>query len=1000
MSAYDGSIRINTKLNTAGFDIGAKRLYENARQSFAKIGRLVAGALSITALVKFGKEAIQLSSDLAEVQNVVDTAFGDMTYKMEQFADTAVDTYGMSKLTAKEMGSLFASMGRGMGQSLDAATDGAVELTGRLGDVASFYNLTLERAKTLGKAIYTGETEPLKDIGVVMTETNLSTYALSKGYSKLYKEMSATEKLEVRQKFFLEQTTLAAGDFVKTQDSWSNQTKLLSERWKEFMTSVGNTLTTVLTPALALLNSIVAALTNVAQAIEQVTNKLFGKTTKAANSSAAASKDAADAMIDYGESIAEADEKASGSQASFDDLNVLQKKETSSSSTSAGKSNGITDISSTVKDAEEAEEELTGLAKRIKEAIDTDDWGDIGSSISEKITDSLRDIDWQEIYENAEDFGSGFASFLNGLITPELFNEVGSTIASSLNTAIKTALGFGTEFDFENLGLSIAAGVNGFFEDFDFADLADTVDVWVQGLWLTIKTAIFGDENGEGGIDWSHLLDGLKEFIENLDEDTIKILIGLKVLKAFGRRVASAISSAIGVVNVKLSKVIIKLGAVVIAAEAGFSVGKLIGEYLFPDDAEYYENFNMTDFFDAVKESIENGTLWEDIKGTFESMWDELLSDDKFGLVDLADAVIKAFKDLPETIKTNVKDIKKHLNAFVTNIQEIPGQLKEAFDNAKEKVAEFKDNIVGKFDTIREKVNSKVENMRNKIKTHLSKFWSDSKENIAEFKDNLADKFSSIKEKTSTKIEGMRENIKTHLSNFWSDSKENVVAFKDNLVEKFDSIKEKAGSKFESARENIKTHLSNLWEDSKEKITDFKDKLAEKFEAIRDNVVSPVRKMRDSVKSAFRSMWTGVKDIINTMLEGIEKFANGMINGVNAVIDGLNKLSFDVKNPFTGEEYKMGVSIKHIKEVEIPRLATGGITTGSTLARIGEAGREAVLPLENNLQYLDKFADRIARKIPKANNGPVYLQIDGATFARLLNPYSKAEQARIGLSFT
>ena len=125
-----------------------------------------------------------------------------------------------------------------------------------------------------------------------------------------------------------------------------------------------------------------------------------------------------------------------------------------------------------------------------------------------------------------------------------------------------------------------------------------------------------------------------------------------------------------------------------------------------------------------------------------------------------------------------------------------------------------------------------------------------------------------------------------------------------------------------------------------------------------------------------------------------------MVKGINAVINGLNKLSFDVKNPFTGEEYKMGVNLPTVSEISIPRLETGGITTGSTLARIGEAGREAVLPLENNLQYLDKFADRIARKIPKANNGPVYLQIDGATFARLLNPYSKAEQARIGLSFT
>ena len=86
--------------------------------------------------------------------------------------------------------------------------------------------------------------------------------------------------------------------------------------------------------------------------------------------------------------------------------------------------------------------------------------------------------------------------------------------------------------------------------------------------------------------------------------------------------------------------------------------------------------------------------------------------------------------------------------------------------------------------------------------------------------------------------------------------------------------------------------------------------------------------------------------------------------------------------------------------VSVPELANGGITTGSTLARIGEAGREVVLPLENNLSYLDEFARRIADKIPAAQNGPVYLQVDGKTFARLMHPYSAEESKRIGVGFS
>ena len=223
ISGGDGSIVLTTKVDTSGVNKGMSSI----KGIISKIGGVMAAAFSVSLLTNFGKAAIDLASDLQEVQNVVDTAFGDMSYKIEKFSKTAIEKFGLSELSAKQWASTMMAMGSGMGQSMEIGSDMAVELTGRLADVMSFYNKTEEEAFTLGKAIYSGETEPLKSIGIIMTENNLALFAMSKGYKQAYKDMDASNKLLIRQQFFLEQTSLAAGDYTKTADGWANQTRIL-----------------------------------------------------------------------------------------------------------------------------------------------------------------------------------------------------------------------------------------------------------------------------------------------------------------------------------------------------------------------------------------------------------------------------------------------------------------------------------------------------------------------------------------------------------------------------------------------------------------------------------------------------------------------------------------------------------------------------------------------------------------------------------------------------
>lgn len=261
ISGGDGSIILSTKVDTSGINKGMSSIKSVAK----KVGGVIAAAFSVRTLINFGKEAINLASDLQEVQNVVDTAFGSMSYKIEEFSKTAIENFGISKLTAKRTASTYMAMAKGMGIAEDAASDMAITMTGLTADIASFYNMSQERADVILKSVYTGETESLKQLGIVMTEVNLEQFAMSKGITKNIRNMTQQEKTMLRYQFVLEQTKLAQGDFAKTQDSWANQTRILTERWKEMQATFGEAFMAIGTLFLPVINSIVNGLTQIAQ---------------------------------------------------------------------------------------------------------------------------------------------------------------------------------------------------------------------------------------------------------------------------------------------------------------------------------------------------------------------------------------------------------------------------------------------------------------------------------------------------------------------------------------------------------------------------------------------------------------------------------------------------------------------------------------------------------------------------------------------------------------
>lgn len=216
------------------------------------------------------KTGIDYASDLAEVQNVVDVTFGSATEAINSWSKECLAAYGMNEVSAKRYAGTIGAMLKSSGLAGDAIVDMSKDMVGLAGDMASFYNLDLETAFEKIRSGISGETEPLEQLGINMSVANLEAYALSQGITTAYNEMSQAEQVMLRYNYLMSTTADAQGDFARTQDSYANQTRLLSESWLEFTGIMAEQLLPVLTTIVSWLNNIVAFLTENADMVSAV----------------------------------------------------------------------------------------------------------------------------------------------------------------------------------------------------------------------------------------------------------------------------------------------------------------------------------------------------------------------------------------------------------------------------------------------------------------------------------------------------------------------------------------------------------------------------------------------------------------------------------------------------------------------------------------------------------------------------------------------------------
>ena len=539
-----------------------------ATLSLKNLLKVALGFAGIRSVINFGKQAIDLASSLTEVQNVVENSFGTKgTENIEKFVEGSIEKFGMSELMAKQVASRYQAMGNAMGitagQIAEATgkiadrmnadlydTSGkamgamSMNLTQLAADMASFYNVEQDAAATALNSIYTGNTRPLRQFGLDLTQATLQEWAMKQGMDADIQSMSQAEKTLLRYQYVMANTSSIQGDFTRTSMTWANQTRILKENFKVLASTIGGTLINALKPVVVWLNNVISHVIAFAETIGNALGKIFGWTIT--HTPASTASDSLGDLSGGLDDVGSAGDNAAGGVGKANDA-VKELKRTILGFDEINKLNEVTDPSSGSggsgggglggsggggaadgKGADFQIEKTKTWFEQFESGVQS--LYGLGKLISGVLADELEKIKWDKIYEKARNFGTGLASFLNGLISPRLFYDLGMTIANSMNTALVAALSFGSHFNWTNLGQSVAALINGFFDNFNFSLLADSINAWALGVLNAIVVAV-------GNVKW-------REIGWKVRQGLLKIK-WKEILEAVGKAIAAGFNAAL-----------------------------------------------------------------------------------------------------------------------------------------------------------------------------------------------------------------------------------------------------------------------------------------------------------------------------------------------------------------------------------------------------------------------------------------------------------------------
>ena len=521
-------------------------------------------------------DSIDLSSDLTEVQNVVNKTFGDFAERVEELSETSIIDFGMSELTVKQVSSRFQAMGTAMGFTQEKMADMSIELTKLTADMASFYNVEQKDVAQDLESIFTGETRPLRTYGLDLTEATLKEWAFKNGLDSNIKSMTQAEKAMLRYQYVLAKTESVRGDFLKTQDTWANQTRILTQNLQQLGSILGGISINALKPFVKYINMALRGIIDFAETVSNALGKIFGWKFETDGGITQDYEDASDYASDLATGTGNAADNAQKlkktlSLLPFDQLNQLSAQPQNTGSSSSGNGGSDENIGS-INALGGKWVETESLLEEYKS--DIDDLFELGQYISRTLEGAMASIDWNKIYSKASNWGTNLATYLNGRINPGVFYQTGRTLAGAINTAFSFLYSFGDTFEWGEFGLSIATGINSFIETWDAGLTADTFNKFANGFLDTMIVAI--DE-----VEWEDLGNKVAEFISRIEWGTILRKIGALIWAAISGGVkAMSVLFTSGPIENKIAAVLLGMKFVGIGYSIGVTFWKKIKETL------------------------------------------------------------------------------------------------------------------------------------------------------------------------------------------------------------------------------------------------------------------------------------------------------------------------------------------------------------------------------------------------------------------------------------
>lgn len=1013
-----GQIDLGLDVNQASFNkqlSGISKGAENSVSSaFGGLGKKIGIALGGIAVGAFVKDCISLGSDLAEVQNVVDTTFTTMSDSVNKFAINAMEQFGLSETVAKNYMGVLGTMSKSMGFTESQAYDMAEAVTGLAGDVASFYNLSSDEAYTKLKSIWTGETESLKDLGVMLTQTNLDQYALNNGFGKTTANMTEQEKVMLRYQYTLSALGAAQGDFAKTSDSWANQVRVLGLRFDSLKATLGKGFINLFTPVIRLINVLLGKLNVLANAFVKFTELLTGKKTQAAATNVAdvadasaglgtaadSASDLSGAISDAGKSAKKAAKEALG-LASFDKINNITDSSSSSGDSSGdsgeGASSGggagdglLNDMSSSVDEStssmSSAFDALIAKVNELKDVFKTGFEIGFGDSDVKPMFNSIKDIGVQlkgiftdpEVLSAADRWVTSTVESL-GKITGSVAS-IGVTVGTFLFGSIDSYLKENSDYLKQTIVdlFDISARRGEIYANFMVA-VADIFKVFqspqaikIGSDLLSIFSTVFLETVKLTGKLSNDILQALtKPIIENKD----KIKTALSGVLSNLSIVTDGIKKAVKSIFDNLSKMYdekLKPTIDTISEAISHVLGTLLelyNKYVAP----VIENMSkkLSTFYTSTVAPFVNNVVnligsIADAIGTFIKMYvapfvEYFASVLVPVLAPILETIYNVFIDaisgIIDTISGLIKSIQGILD-FVIGV--FTGDWEKAWTGIKEFFSGILDSVGGLFEGLFKGITDILVGICKTIVGYfqgawegIKVIWNNAKAFFTGIWNGIKDCFTSVGSWFSNIFKLAWEGIKTA----WNATGTFFTGIWNGIKGCFSAVGSWFGSAFSGAWSAVKGAFSSV---------------GTFFGSVWTNIKGCFGNVADWFKSTFSKAWKAVKEVFSSGGKVFDGIKDGILNGlktvINALISGINKV---VAIPFNGLNkvlqkihdtdimgYKPFKFVKTFTVPQIPKLATGGYVEANTpqLAMIGDNRHqgEVVAPEDKLQSLLDK----------------------------------------------